>query len=39
MKKYNISNYIKYKEDLKNSQPIKKDLLDYNSNELIVKFS
>ena len=38
MKKYNISNYIKYKEDLKNSQPIKKDLLDYNRNELIVKF-
>ena len=38
MKKYNISNYIKYKEDLKNSQPIKKDLLDYDRNELIVKF-
>ena len=38
MKKYNISNYIKYKEDLKTSQPIKKDLLDYDRNELIVKF-
>ena len=38
MKKYNIQNYIRYKEDLKTSQPIKKDLLDYNRNELIVKF-
>ena len=38
MKKYNMQNYIRYKEDLKTSQPIKKDLLDYNRNELIVKF-
>ena len=38
MKKYNINNYIRYKEDLKSSQPFKKDLTDYNRNELICKF-
>ena len=38
MKKYNIQNYIRYKEDVKTSQPVKRDLLDYNRNELIVKF-
>jgi len=38
MKKYNIQNYIRYKEDVKSSQPLKRELLDYNRNELIVKF-
>ena len=38
MKKYNISNYIRYKEDIKISQPKNKNLLDYNRNELICKF-
>ena len=38
MKKYNIKNYIRYKEDVKASQPKTKDLLNYNRNELIFKF-
>ena len=38
MKKYNIKNYIRYKEDVKASQPKTMDLLDYNRNELICKF-
>jgi len=38
MKKYNIKNYIRYKEDVKASQPKTKDLLNYNRNELICKF-
>ena len=38
MKKYNIKNYIRYKEDVKASQPKFKNLLDYNRNELITKF-
>ena len=38
MKKYNIQNYIRYKEDLKISMPIDKPFDDYTRNEMIVKF-
>ena len=38
MKKYNIANYIRYKEDLKTSIPEDKDYQDYNRDEMIVKF-
>jgi RNA polymerase sigma factor (sigma-70 family) len=38
MKKYNVQNYIRYKEDVKSSQPNLKDLTGYTRNELIVKF-
>ena len=38
MKKYNISNYIRYKEDVKESQPIVSDIVDYNRDDLINKF-
>tara|TARA_B100000497_G_scaffold113331_1_gene135017 strand:+ start:2887 stop:3639 length:753 start_codon:yes stop_codon:yes gene_type:complete len=38
MKKYNIPNYIRYKEDVKASQPNFKELTGYNRNELIIKF-
>jgi len=38
MKKYNISNYIRYKEDVKRSQPEIKKLDKYNRKELISKF-
>jgi len=38
MKKYNIQNYIRYKEDLKASMPITKAYCDYTRNELIIKF-
>jgi len=42
MKKYNIKNYIRYKEDVKTSQPNLKDLIgrfdSYTRDELIVKF-
>jgi len=38
MKKYNIQNYIRYKEDLKTSMPIDKPFNDYTRNEMIVKF-
>ena len=38
MKKYNIANYIRYKEDLKASIPEDKDYQDYNRDEMIVKF-
>ena len=38
MKKYNIQNYIRYKEDLKASMPISKAYSDYTRNELIIKF-
>ena len=34
MKKYNILNYIRYKEDLKVSMPEDKDFQDYNREEL-----
>ena len=38
MKKYNVQNYIRYKEDLKASMPEHKDWKDYTRNELITKF-
>ena len=38
MKKYNIQNYIRYKEDLKESIPIDKLYKEYSRNELVVKF-
>ena len=38
MKKYNIKNYIRYKEDIKKSKPINKEYSFYNRKELIVKF-
>ena len=38
MKKYNVKNYIRYKEDLKASMPIDKPYAFYNRNELIIKF-
>tara|TARA_R100000781_G_C4067840_1_gene123440 strand:+ start:351 stop:1103 length:753 start_codon:yes stop_codon:yes gene_type:complete len=38
MKKYNINNYIRYKEDIKKAQPPSKDLVDYNREEMICKF-
>ena len=38
MKKYNIANYIRYKEDLKASMPVDKQYNEYTREELIVKF-
>jgi RNA polymerase sigma factor (sigma-70 family) len=38
MKKYNVANYIRYKEDLKASMPDDKPYKEYTRNELIVKF-
>ena len=38
MKKYNIANYIRYKEDIKISMPIDKDYQDYTRKEMIIKF-
>ena len=38
MKKYNVKNYIRYKEDVKASQPDLKDLTGYERDELINKF-
>ena len=38
MKKYNILNYIRYKEDLKTSIPEDKNFQDYTRDELIKKF-
>ena len=38
MKKYNIFNYIRHKEDIKACMPIDKDFQDYSRNELIIKF-
>ena len=38
MKKYNVKNYIRYKEDVKQSQPPGKFYDEYTRNELIVKF-
>jgi len=39
MKKYNVQNYIRYKEDLKRSMPEGNwDFKDYTRNELVVKF-
>jgi len=38
MKKYNIPNYVRYKEDLKNYMPDNKPYDAYTRNELIIKF-
>ena len=38
MKKYNIQNYIRYKEDLKSVMPRYKFYQDYTRNEMITKF-
>ena len=38
MKKYNVANYIRYKEDLKASMPEDKPFKEYTRNEMIVKF-
>ena len=38
MKKYNISNYVRYKEDLKSVMPNDKPYEEYTRNEMIVKF-
>ena len=38
MKKYNIKNYIRYKEDVKTCMPDDKPYNQYTRNELIVKF-
>ena len=38
MKKYNVQNYIRYKEDLKKSMPADKFYDYYSRDELIVKF-
>ena len=38
MKKYNVSNYVRYKEDLKASMPENIAYANYTRNELIIKF-
>jgi RNA polymerase sigma factor (sigma-70 family) len=38
VKKYNIQNYVRYKEDLKRSMPIDKTYSKYTRDELIIKF-
>ena len=38
MKKYNVKNYIRYKEDLKVSMPVDKQYSFYNRDELVIKF-
>ena len=38
MRKYNVANYIRYKEDLKASMPKDKPYKDYTRSELITKF-
>jgi len=38
MKKYNISNYVRYKEDLKSVMPNNKPYEDYTRKQMIVKF-
>ncbi len=38
MKKYNVQNYIRYKEDVKKSMPDDKPYNTYTRNELIIKF-
>ena len=38
MKKYNIANYIRYKNDVKACQPKEKQLHEYTERELTVKF-
>ena len=38
MKKYNIPNYVRYKNDLKSNYPKNQELYEYSRNDLIVKF-
>jgi RNA polymerase sigma factor (sigma-70 family) len=38
MKKYNVQNYVRYKEDLKLSMPVDKPYAFYNRKELIIRF-
>jgi len=38
MKKYNVDNYIRYKEDLKKSMPADNYFAEYSRDELIIKF-
>ena len=38
MRKYNVQNYIRYKEDLKQCMPSEKPYSDYTRDQLIVKF-
>ncbi len=38
MKKYNVKHYLRYKEDVKASQPNVKELTEYTRDELITKF-
>ena len=38
MKKYNITNYVRYKNDLKESMPDEKSYDQYNREEMIVRF-
>jgi RNA polymerase sigma factor (sigma-70 family) len=38
MKKYNVKNYVRYKEDVKASMPDEKSYEDYTRDQLIVKF-
>lgn len=38
MKKYNVNNYVRYKEDVKASQPSLKEFVEYSRKELIIKF-
>ena len=38
MKKYNIPNYVRYKNDLKSNYPTKQEFYEYSRNDLIVKF-
>ena len=38
MKKYNVQNYIRYKEDLKTSMPEHKDWKNYTRHELVIQF-
>jgi len=38
MKKYNVANYSRYKEDLKTSMPDDKPYKEYTRNELVIKF-
>ena len=38
MKKYNVQNYMRYKEDLKRSMPKEKPFKQYTRHELVVRF-
>jgi len=38
MKKYNVQNYIRYKEDLKQSMPLNKPYSFYTRDELVIRF-